>query len=341
MSRKSWITGSVVLFVVVVALVVFLALPPHHPAGDAAASATDAATNRFDIGMVTFAGYAPLYLAREKGFFGDLDVQLHRIDEVASIRAGIVSGELEAYLATTDIALDTNSRPPGKAVWAIDESSGGDGVVVGGDVEDLAGLRGKVVAAEPGLPPYFILLYLLYENGLSLEDVRFQDMTTQDAATAFSSRAVDAAGIYEPYLTTAMKERPGSRIVVSSAQTPGLIVDLIFVRDDVVQRTEQVRTVIEGWRRALEFIRQSPDEANRIMSEAFHLPEAEFKDIASAVRWLDLEDNRALFGTEAAPGPLYSNFVTIREVLTRNRPGVYPAQPDEHLTRRYVEQLGF
>lgn len=120
----------------------------------------------FDIGMVTFAGYAPLYLAKEKGFFGDLDVQLHRIEEVASIRAGMAKGELEAYLATPDIALESNTKPPGKAVWAIDESAGGDGVVVAAGIKDLKGLKGKKVAAEPGLPPHFVLSYLLHQNGV-------------------------------------------------------------------------------------------------------------------------------------------------------------------------------
>ena len=133
-----------------------------------------------DIGMVTFAGYAPLYLAKEKGFFGDVTVNLHRIEEIANIRAGVAKGDLEAYLATTDIALDTDQKPLGLSVWAIDESSGGDGVVVSGDIKDIKDLKGKSVAAEPGFPPYFILSYLLNENGMSLADVQLKDMKTQD-----------------------------------------------------------------------------------------------------------------------------------------------------------------
>src|SRR5215216_498336 len=84
----------------------------------------------FDIGMVTFAGYAPLYLAKEKGFFGETPLDLKRIEEIPSIRAALVRGDLDAYLATPDIALNITSQPPGKAVWAIDESAGGDGVAV-------------------------------------------------------------------------------------------------------------------------------------------------------------------------------------------------------------------
>ena len=293
----------------------------------------------FDIGMVTFAGYAPLYLAKEKGFFGDLNVELHRIEEVASIRAGVTNGNLEAYLATPDIALDSNTKPPGVAVWAIDESAGGDGVVVSGEIDDLNGLKGKKVAAEPGLPPYFVLLYLLHQNGLSLNDIDFQDMTTQDASTAFVSKSVDAAGVYEPYLSTAERQRAGSKIVISSAQTPGLIVDLIFVHEDQIESNKgNIQKVIEGWRQAMEFIRESPDEANAIMSKAFNLPVDEFKDIVSGIKWLDLEENRELFGTADAPGPLFANFVVVRGVLQRNRPEVYNALAEEHLSREFIKE---
>lgn len=292
----------------------------------------------FDIGMVTFAGYAPLYLAKEKGFFGDLEVNLKRIEEIPSIRAGMSNGELEAYLATPDIALDTNSKPPGRAVWAIDESAGGDGVVVAGDIHDLSGLKGKKIAAEPGLPPHFVLLYLLYQNGLSSKDVSIQDMTTQNAAAAFTSKSVDAAGIYEPYLSTAEKQRPGSRVVISSKQTPDMIVDLIFVSDSVIaSRSADISKIIAGWRKAMDFIKSNPDEAYAIMAKAFNLSVSDFKDTVGGIVWTDLPDNRRLFGTDNSPGPLYKNFTVVRDVLRRNRSEVFDAKPEDHLTRSFVQ----
>lgn len=294
------------------------------------------AAKTFNIGMVTFAGYAPLYLAKEKGFFGDLDVRLNRIEQIASIRAAITGGDLDAYLATTDIALDINNRPPGVSVWAIDESAGGDGVVVAENIKDLKALKGKTVAAEPGLPPYFVLMYLLYKNDMNMSDVVLKDMSTQDAATAFISGAVGAAAIYEPYLSEAKGKRKGSRIVVSSAKTPGLIVDQIFVSDNALQREEDMKKVIAGWRRAIAFIKTSPDESYQIMSAAFSMPVAQFKDIASGVKWLDLEENKSLYGTPAKPGLLYDNFVTVRDVLKRNRPEIYDAKPSESLSQKFV-----
>lgn len=295
---------------------------------------------KFTIGMVTFAGYAPLYLAKEKGFFGDLDVELRRIEEIPSIRAAMEKKELDAYLATPDIALDSNTVPPGKAVWAIDESAGGDGVVVSGEIHDLSGLKGKKVAAEPGLPPHFVLLYLLHKNGMSAKDIQLQDMTTQNAATAFVSKSVDAAGIYEPYLSSAKKQRKGSRIVISSADVPGLIVDLVFVRDDLIDsRQQDILQIIAGWRKAMAYIRQNPDDANALMAKSFNLSVNDFKDTVGGIRWLDLSENHVLYGTATSPGPLFTNFGVVDDVLRRNRPDVFPVKAGDYLVRKYEDQL--
>jgi NitT/TauT family transport system substrate-binding protein len=198
--------------------------------------------------------------------------------------------------------------------------------VVSGDIKTLQDLKGKTVGAEPGLPPHFVLMYLLFKNGMSLSDINLKDMTTQDAASAFAGGKLDGAGIYEPYLTTAKQQRPGSRVVISSAQTPGLIVDLIFARADAISKhPDAIKTVIAGWHKAMAFIKTNPDAAYPIMAKAFDLPINEFKDTVSGIKWLDLDDNKRLFGTKEAPGPLVHNFGVVVDVLKRNRPSVYPS----------------
>jgi NitT/TauT family transport system substrate-binding protein len=300
---------------------------------------TTQSARKLTIGMVTFAGYAPLYLAKEKGFFGDLNVELRRIEEIPSIRAAMEKRELDAYLATPDIALDSTTQPPGRAVWAIDESAGGDGVVVSEGIRNLSGLKGKKVAAEPGLPPHFVLLYLLHKNGLSAKDIQLEDMTTQNAATAFVSGSVDAAGIYEPYLSNAKKQRKGSRVVISSADVPGLIVDLVFVRPDVLStRSQDVLQLISGWRKAMAYIQQDPDDAYKIMAKSFSLSLSDFKDAVGGIRWLDLPQNQELFGTSDSPGPLFKNFGVVDDVLRRNRADVFPAKAQDYLDRSEIMQ---
>lgn len=137
------------------------------------------------IGMVTFPGYAPLYLAEEKGFFEGVDVELRRIESISDTRAAMRSGGINMYAATYDIYQSTKEVAPiGVGFLTIDESHGGDGIAVASGINSIAELRGKKVGAEAGFPPYFILQYLLDEEGMTLQDVDFQDLPTTDAGNA-------------------------------------------------------------------------------------------------------------------------------------------------------------
>ena len=119
------------------------------------------AKETFKIGMVTFPGYAPLYVAKEKNLFENVNVELVRIESINDLRTALSSGKIDAYAATYDIFQSTQAKPDGVAFLAIDESHGGDGVLVADNINSIADIKGKAVGAEPGFPPYFILQYLL------------------------------------------------------------------------------------------------------------------------------------------------------------------------------------
>ena len=88
------------------------------------------------------------------------------------------------------------------------------------------------------------------------------------------------------------------------------------------------------------FIKENPDEAYAIMAKSFNLSASDFKDVVGGIRWLDLAENRRLFGTDDAPGSLYKNFTVVGDVLRRNRPSVYMAKPEEHLGHAFVQAGG-
>src|SRR3990167_3949428 len=75
------------------------------------------------IAMVTLPVYAPLYVAKEKGFFEGVDVELTRIESIGDIRAAMRSGDINMYAATYDIYQSTkNVAPIGIGFLALDES---------------------------------------------------------------------------------------------------------------------------------------------------------------------------------------------------------------------------
>lgn len=293
------------------------------------------------IGMVTFPGYAPLYLADEKNLWGsDLDVELVRIESIGDLRAAMKTGDIDMYAATYDIFEATEKiEPSGIAFLAIDESHGGDGVVVQNGINSLEDLRGKTVGAEPGFPPYFILQYLLNEKGMTLADVNFKDVTSQDAGNAFVAGQLDVAATYEPYLSISADKVPGAKILVSSADTPKLIVDFLFASEKLTANNPEIlKSVAEGWFNAIDYWKANEAEAYEIMGTAFDVSADEMIDFKTGVTWLDLTDNKAIFDP-SVPKNAYDTFKLVGDILEANGGTTLRMDAKDHLTDRVIQSF--
>ena len=58
-------------------------------------------------------------------------------------------------------------------------------------------------------------------------------------------------------------------------------------------------------RKAIEYWKQNPEDANRIMAPYFQLEPAKYAAILSGARFTDLARNRQYFGTFDSPGPIF------------------------------------
>lgn len=292
------------------------------------------------IGMVTFPGYAPLYLAKEKNLFKGVDVKLVRIESIGDLRAAMNSGQIDIYAATYDIFQNIeNVQPPGIGFIAIDESHGADGIVVKEGINNIADLKGKVVGAEPGFPPFFILQYLLNQENMSLADVNFKDLSSQDAGNAFAAGKLDAAGTYEPYLSKSSEIRPGSKILISSANTNHLIVDFLFASEDLVNNDQELLVnVARGWFDALDYYSNNEEESLKIMGDAFGVSPEEMKDFKTGVTWLGIGDNNDIFDKTKTDNA-YQVFDLVHNILSRNQDNIYKVNADDKLTGKVISEL--
>src|SRR5580704_4333866 len=275
----------------------------------------------FHIAMNEWVGFAPLFLARDLGYFDGLPVDFEFVAVEGDKRAGFYAGRFDMIAETADM-FQTNRDSadyPGKIVFAIDESSGGDGVVGSASIRTVKDLVGKSVVAEPGQPAYFILQYLLNKDGMSLKDLNLQDMNSSDAAAAFIAEKADAAGTYEPFLSQALQKRAGAHLLASSKDLPGLIVDVAIVRSETLaSRRQDVAAIYSGWCKANDYMKEHPEDATERMAKAFKLSPEEFKDTVSGLRYLDCDDNKRLLGSETSRGQLYQTFDSIGAILKAN-----------------------
>jgi NitT/TauT family transport system substrate-binding protein len=296
--------------------------------------------HKVTIGMITFPGYAPLYLAKEKGFFGDLDVELVRIEAIGDLRAALSSGKIDIYASTYDIfQANQGSDVPGIGFMLIDESHGADGIVAAEGINSMRDLKGKKLAGEPGVPPYFLLQYLLNKENLLLSDISVKDIATQDAGAAFTSGSVDAATLYEPFLTNAVNARKGSKVVISSAQEPNILADLLFASDKLAKDNPDVlKKVAEGWFKALDYAKSNQDDAYTIMGKAFDVSKQEMIDFKSAITWYSREDNVSMFDRNK-PMNVYQIFKLVGDVLEKNGSAKMRFRPEDKITDKVVNQF--
>jgi len=269
--------------------------------GLSCAATADAGEMR--LGMTTWVGYGPMFLARDKGFFKEngLDVELQIIEDAALYMAAIAAGKLDGNASTIDEIM--KYRSPDfcfKSVVALDDSHGGDGVLVQKDVNSLADLKGKAVGMNEGSVSQFWFNILLKREGMTESDLQITNMTADDAAAAFIAGQIPAAVTWEPHLTLVRTKDQG-KVLIDSAQTPGLIVDVVALTCDYIDKNpKDVEAFIKGLYKAVEFIKTNPEEAYAVMAKGvggyLEKPE-DFAEAAKGVRFYDEARNVEFFGT--------------------------------------------
>src|SRR5438067_9875741 len=187
----------------------------------AAFAADSNAQTKVVIGYSGWTGFAPLTLARDAGIFkkNGLDVELKKIPQ-KDRHLAIASGDVHCAATTVETWIIWNANGVAtKQIFQMDKSYGADGMVVRNNIQKIADLKGKTVAASaPGTAPYFTLAWFRKKNGLAVKDVKVVTLEPQAAANAFVASAgdLDAAMTYEPYLSTVRAKPEAGRIIATT-----------------------------------------------------------------------------------------------------------------------------
>ena len=289
------------------------------------------------VGLVTWVGYGPFYVAEEKGYFreNNVSLDLERIEGDVERRAAIAAGRLDGIALTLDAMIVLRGHGiPLKTVMAIDASDGGDGIVAVPAIKTVEDLKGKQIAFPIGLPSHFFLYSVLQEHGMKMSDIRPVMMDADQAGAAFASGKIEAAVTWEPWLSRASEVGRG-HVLANSKQYPGRIEDVLFFREDVIEkRSAEISGIIKAWYRAVDFIAENPDEAISIIAKALKLPDDKVRRLLGGLRYEGKVGNRAAFGTADKPGflyPLYSGisdaWMAEHVIANRDRPedGIDPS----------------
>ncbi len=284
------------------------------------------AKDRIRILAPTWSGFAPVFVANDLGYFEreNLDVSIKFEDERPNVMSAMARGDIEVDMRSIG---EYQGRPrddetPGVIIGTIDQSLGGDGVVVDGTIHSAADLKGKAVASEPNVPGRLLLQLVLKDAGLSLADVRMKEIVTADSVSVFADTSIAAVVTFEPFLSQTIKNNPTRHPVplVTSKQYPGIIVDTIIARqDDLASNPAKYRNLLIGIYKAIDYFHSNPEDFIRLAAPHLQLSPADFKaSIDGSLVYTSYGDASAYFGTPAAPGTLYPIFDKVMALNLEN-----------------------
>ncbi|TIP14966.1 ABC transporter substrate-binding protein [Mesorhizobium sp.] len=274
----------------------------------------------------TWLGFAPVHIAGDLGCFAgkDLDVSIKFEDDLTNVMAAMARGDIEMQMRSVG---EYQGRPrdastPGIIIGTIDESVGGDGVITDDKIKTVADLKGKVVAAEPNIPSRLLLQMELKQAGLSLKDLQIKDIATADTGAVFVDDSIAAIATYEPFMSQALKAstRPGARMLVSSKDHRGIIIDAIIVRNDDFKANPYKYAKFLGCiYEAVDFLKSEPEKFADMASKHFGLTATEVTEIVnSSLSYTTLAESLAYMGEPGEKGTLHGIFDTVMDLNLEN-----------------------
>ncbi len=307
-------------FVALAALTVLIAActkepPPPAPAAAPPQAATPPpppAKAPLRVAFSDWPGWTAFEVGIQKGWFKEagVDVKFDWFEYAPSMEA-FAAGKVDAVMMTMGDALVTGA--PGArsvAILVTDYSNGNDMIVAKKGISSVKALKGKKVGLEVGLVEHLMLTKALEKNGLKISDVKLVNVPTHQTAQTLASGSVDAIGAWQPNAGQALKAVAGSKPVVTSADLPGLIYDLVCVSpQSLSQRRDDWVSFVKVWNRIVTYVRDPANQAEavKMMAGRAGVQPEEYTKYMPGTRFLTPEEALARFEKKDSLDSLYGS----------------------------------
>lgn len=250
----------------------------------------------FKAAFCTWAGYAPMFIAQEKGFFAEhgYDCEIVIMEDESTYGAAFVSGSIQALGQVLDRdIIQYAAGAPEQYVCTMDCSTGGDGLVATAEIQSVDDLAGKTVALDKAATSYFFFLQVLADSNITEDQINIVEMGNDEAGQAFIAGQVDAAVTWEPALSNC-SEREGGHILVSSADYPKAIIDVLTVSTEFAEKhPDFYEAMAESWYDAVDYLNENFEEGCEIMAEGLDLSVEDVKAECAGITFYGREENAA------------------------------------------------
>jgi len=288
------------------------------------------------LGYSDWPGWVAWQVAIDKGWLtqAGLEVKFEWFDYSASMEA-FAAGKLDGDCVTNGDALVMGAGGARNvAVLVTDFSNGNDMIVARPGIHSLKDLKGKKVGIEVGLVEHLLLVDGLKKSSLTQDDVTLINSKTNETPQVLASGQVDAIGAWQPNSGLAIKALPGAHPVYTSAQSPGLIYDVLVVNPATLasHRADYIK-LIKVWDRVVGYINdpKTQDDAVRIMAMRVGLSAAQYQQILAGTHLIDVAEAKRVLVKAEGLGSLYGSSQNADDFNVRNAVYKQPQKIDSYI----------
>jgi len=238
------------------------------------------------IGLYYWPGNSPFFYAQDKGLFDSLPVELISFSDNRQKIEYWKSGKIDILNVTVDSAIRLIKETDGEIIAGLNISHGGDALISREVIEPIKKIKGKKIALEKGEISEFFLKYILYKNGLKISDVVIKDLKGDEIGTALINGSVDAAVLWEPWLSKAI-ELSRANVVVTSKDYPVFADVLIAKKDFIGKNKEEIERLKKIWKESVELYQKDEKDFIRSIAPVVGLSSQELSQQLSKIEFFD------------------------------------------------------
>ena len=268
--------------------------PESNPSTSTSPNASSSAMSAA-IGITTWIGNTPLWIAQEQGFFKDLglDLQIKVFGTVAQGFPAFISGQLDGLAPVTSEVVTLASKGVDFRVVTVEDTSvGADVILARNSIKSIQDFKGQKIAVELGGIGHFFVLQVLTEAGVDPKDVALVNTPPDAAAAAFQSGNIEIAYCYSPFSDQALAAQKDGRVIYSSKQLPTAIADLyVFSTKFIQSNPKAVAAFVEGNFKGLDFLTNNPKEGLAIAAKQLKITPEELEQQLKGIQIPELKMN--------------------------------------------------
>lgn len=254
-----------------------------------------------NVGWFLWNGWYPMAIAQELKLFEKHGVRVNPIlyKSYTDILPDLGGGKLDGGFSGMYETLKSNI-PNLKIVLVTDHSNGAEGLISLPSIHTTRDLIGKKVGYQGALSgSEFLITTYLRKNSVDPKDITMLTLSTENVLDRMPEE-IQAGYAWDPFLAQARKR--GYNLLFTTADMPGLIVDIVAFHGSVVrERPEDIRKFNNAWFEAVEFWKKHPREATGMIARVTGLKPEEITD--EGCRLFSRQDNLSTF----RPGTDYSS----------------------------------